>query len=439
MASPSILKTILRGLVTSLGLRVIAMGMRFIVILLLPLWLSPQELGFTALALVFVNLSITFADFGYGTTIIKEKEVTQTTFQAVFSLVTLISVLLAVAMILTAPAIESGLGLPQILAIIAAFAIPFNGLAIVPNAILQRELRFTNLAIRDLVGEIAFSLTTLILAIQGFGAFSIAFAVVIQRAVRWAIASISVQWAPKIILGFSELKRLFHFSFYQFLALSMVQIFNQIDKLLLAAYLSPTSLGFYSQAQQFSVTPVQSLTGTASNVFFASFSKVQDEEETIQKLFIKITRGFLIVTGLAVGCLAPAMHLVPILYNESWRDAVPVAIALCATLPVFCANIYDAIMNAIGGEKRRVLSSIVKLVMLVVGCIVLFALFPDFDGPIIMACILGISTLCSVIINIHFICKRLHFTLSTLKPLIIPAVIGLSLYTAGLYIAIFVL
>lgn len=438
MAGPSILKTIIHGLVTSLGLRIIAMALRFAVIVLLPLWLSPVEVGYTALILVFVNLSISFADLGYGTAIIKDKSADTRTFQSVFTLVTAMSLFLSLALILCASPIETHFGLPAIFALLASFAIPFNGIAIIPNAILQRDLRFGNLAVRDLIGEVAFSATTLIMALNGYGAYSVAVAVILQRAVRWAIASISVSWNPRLVWPLPTLKRLFRFSFFQFLALAMVQLFNQIDKLLLAAYLPPMSIGFYAQAQQFTVAPIQSLTGTANNVFFASFSKVQDEDETLRRLFLKILKYFIPLTCLGTGLLAPAMHLVPWLYNESWRDAVPAAITLCAFLPAFCAYIFEGMMIAIGGERRRVISSAVKLAMLIIGCIAGFALFPTLDGSVLMAAVLGLAMFSSVCINFYYIVRRLDLHIKHFKPLIPLSIIGFLFYLSGIIAALYI-
>ena len=424
-----IFKTIIRGLITSMGLRVIAMGLRFLTICLLPLWMSPYDIGLVALILACVNLPVIFADFGFGTAIIKEKNATDRMFRSVFTFVAISSTIITTALILGAPVIENIFSLPAILTLIAAFALPFNAFAIVPNAILQRELRFTPLAIRDLIGEIVFSGTSIFLAIRGYGAFSIAIAAVIMRMVRWAIASFAVQWKPELCLNLSDLRQLTRFSLYQFASLSITQIFNQVDKLLLAAYLSPTSLGFYSQAQQFTIYPVQTLSGTANNVFFSSFSKIQDDDKTLRQLFTKILRVLILVSGLAVGILSPAMHLIPIIYRPEWVNAVPIAQTMCLFLPAFCAFLFEGTMIAIGGEKKRVISNLTKLILLVIGTISIFTFFPDINGSIAIAAILGSAMLISACMNLKFILKRLQ--INSIRPFIKPILIAVIIAAAG--------
>lgn len=435
----NILKTILHGLVTSLGLRAMSMALRFITICLLPLWLTPTEIGIMALILICVNLPIALADFGFGTALIKEKQATETMLQSVFTFVLSTATLIALAIILGAPLLERAFSLPAGLAILAAFALPFNAFAIVPNAILQRELRFTNLAIRDVIAEITFSVSALALAICGFGATSIAIAVVAQRIVRWLIASISVKWAPKLAFHRDDMKQLSKFSRYQFASITITQLFNQIDKLLLAAYLSPTALGFYSQAQQFTVYPVQTLSGTANNVFFASFSKVQDDEKLLQDLFVKIIRGFLLANGLLIGCIAPALHLIPVFYKPEWAQVIPLALVFCLFLPAFCGFIFEGIMISIGGEKLRVKTSTLKLCLLVTLTVAIFSIFHELNGPIVMAAILGSATMLSTSINFIYIVRQLKLTKKHAKMCLKPALLALLLAITGYAISLYLI
>lgn len=416
-----------------MGLRIFAMALRFVTICLLPFWLSPYEIGLMALIIACVNLPVTFADFGFGTAIIKEKNATERMFRSVFTFVTISSTILAAAIILGAPFIENLFELPVLFTIIAAFALPFNAFAIVPNAILQRELRFTNLAIRDLIGEIAFSSTAITLAVLGYGALSIAVAAVFMRFIRWTISSVSVRWNPKLLLNREDLKQLTKFSLYQFASLSLTQIFNQIDKLLLAAHLSPTSLGYYSQAQQFTVYPVQTLSGTANNVFFASFSKVQDDDEMLRQLFTKILRGLILISGVIVGCLAPALHLIPFIYQADWVNAVPIAQAMCIFLPAFCAFVFEGTMIAIGGEQKRVISSATKLSIFVIGTVVFFAFFPNPDAPIAVASIFGSATLVAALMNLSFIIRRLKIL--SFRPFAKPLALALLIASIGLCVS----
>ena len=405
-----------------MGVRAVAMALRFGTVCLLPLWLEPSEIGYMALILAMVNLPAAFCDLGLGTALVREKDVPPRMLDTVHTAVAASSTVIAAALIAAAPLVESAFGLPRPYAMAAAFAVPFHALAIVPNAILQRDLRFHGLALRDLVGEVAFSASAIAIAAAGCGALSIVAAVLLHRIVRWAAASLTVSWHPRLVLCTADLRRLASFSLYQCASLSLTQLFYQIDKLLLAAYLTPGALGLYAQAQQITAAPVQSLSNTAKNVFFASFAKIQNDEETLRTLFSRIVKGYLIAAGAAVAVATPAVHLVPLVYSESWRAVVPIATTLCLFLPAFCAFLFEGIMIAIGGERRRVASTAIQCAILVAGIVGLFALFPEYGGPVAVALVLGVATTVPAIINYHFIARRLRIRHAQFLPHLLAAI-----------------
>ena len=439
MAASSLLRTIVHSLLTSMGMRVLSMALRFLTICLLPIWLEPAEIGYTAIILIIVNIAFAISDFGFGTALIKSEQMTPPLYQSVFTFTALSSSLMVIIIILCAPVFESLFSIPAWLVVIASFGVSFNAFSIVPNSLLQRELKFTNIAIRDFIGEVAFSATAISCARLGYGAFSIAVAVVAHRLVRWIIVSLSIKYQARFFISLKELKQLAGFSFFQFTSIMLTQLFNQIDKLLLGIFLTPATLGYYSQAQQLTVSPIQSLTGAAKNVFFASFSKVQKDDETMRSLFVKITRWMWFIAGIYVGLLAPALHLVPVVYKSEWAAAVPIGIALCTTIPLFCAEIFEGIMIAIGGERRRIVSAFSKLFMLVVGCAIVFSVFSSTNAPIVMGLILGISILASVVINMHFICRRLSLKRRHLMAIFRTAMVGLLFALAGICVSIYLL
>ena len=439
MAAPALIKTIVHSLLTSMGMRVLSMALRFVTICLLPLWLEPAEIGYTAIILIIVNIAFAISDFGFGTALIKSEQMSPPLYQSVFTFTALSSSLMVLLIILCAPVLETLFSVPAALVVIASFGISFNAFSIVPNSLLQRELRFTSIAIRDFIGEIAFSATAISLSCLGYGAFSIAAAVVAHRFVRWIIVSLSIRYQARFWISVQELKRLAGFSFFQFVSIMLTQLFNQLDKLLLGLFLTPATLGYYSQAQQLTVSPIQSLTGAAKNVFFASFSKVQKDDDTMRSLFVKITRWLWLLAGIYVGLLAPALHLVPIVYKPEWAAAVPIGIALCTTIPLFCAEIFEGIMIAIGGERRRIISALSKLVLLVAGCAIVFTMFSSTDMPIAMGVILGISILASVVINLCFICRRLSLKRHHIMAIFRTAMIGLGFALAGICASIYMM
>jgi len=431
-----LLQTVIHGLATSMGSRVLAMALRFVTIFLLPFWLTPAEIGFVALIMACINIPAAFADLGFGTALIKEKSCNDAMFSSVYTLSLLTSTLMAIALILGANGIQNALSLPAIMITIGAFALPFSVLAIVPNAILQRNLRFTSLAARDLTGELAFSCTAITLCVLNFGPIAIAFALVAQRIVRWLTASFAVDWKPKPKLHAPAIRTLMRFSIFQLGSLSLNQIFNNLDKLLIAALLSPTTLGFYAQSQQLTIAPVQSFIGGINNVFFASFAKLQNDEEKMRALFRKLFQGLLVASFTLMAIMFPAMTLIPVIYGSDWQPSVPIARILCLALPFCCASILEGIMIAIGGERRRLISAITKLTLMAGGILALFTLLPDFANPMTIAVIACLAYAAATFNNAHFILKRLRLPILKDKNTLRAMALSLCIATTSILLTL---
>lgn len=419
---------IVGGLVTSMGARVLSMAVRIVSVLLLPLWLSPAEIGYCALIMVCVNLPIAFADLGLGTALIKKEDLQERDFYTVYSINILTALMLGLGLLYFANPLSISLNAHPLEGLIpvAVFAIPLSVLAIVPNAKLQRELRFRSLAARDFAGELAFALPSVGLASLGFGAMSVAAALVLQRLVRYVIANISVDWSPRLYIGLQSVQKLFGFSLWQIFALTLTQLFYNLDKLLLSTFLSPVSLGYYNLSLQIAVNPISSLVGTARNVFFASFARMQSNLPACRELFTKLLR-YLLLLPLSISAVGYVwLHFIPAVYGSQWQAAIGVAQLLFASAVIFSFDLIEGVIIAIGGERRRVLSAALRLSVMVCGILLL----REHLSPILVALILVAANAVSALLNLQFALKRLGIALGMLHqqlPLLCSLLLALGL------------
>ncbi|GEM_PF-3174398 len=409
-------KKITGGLVASMGARLLAMSLRIVSVLLLPLWLSPTEIGYTALIMVCVNLPITFADLGLGTALIKHQQLDESDFHSVYTLNIITATVSALALLYFADPISIAVNAPSLKGLlpIAAFAIPLSVLAVVPNVKLQRDLRFNSLAARDIAGEIAFASSSLALAVLGFGAMSIAIALVFQRLVRYLTASIAVDWRPKLALRLRSFQKLFSFSMWQVFSLVLTQLFYNLDKLLLSSILSPLPLGYYNISLQIAINPISSLTGAACNVLFAGFAKLQNNIQACRALFTQVLR-YLLLVPLCVSAVGYVwLRFIPSVYGAEWTDATPIAQVLFAAAVIFSFDLIEGVIIAFNGERRRVFSSIARLSFMILGILALQSAL----SPMRLAIILIAANSISAASNIHFAINRLGIQAKSLLEVI---------------------
>lgn len=425
-------QTVIRALATSMGARALSMGLRFITVCLFPFWLSPAQVGFAAVLMALINLIIAFIDLGFGTALIKEKNVTERMGRSVFTLLVAVATIVTAVCILFTDTICAQFSLPSIALLIALFAIPFSVFAIVPNALLQRDLRFTSLALRDLLGEIAFSATAITLAILGFHLTCVAWALLIQRMVRWLVASFSVSFVPKLTCHRADIRQLLSFSLFQLGNISITQMANRIDTFLLSVFLPPAALGFYSQAQQLTIFPVQSMSGAVTNVFFASFSKIHADTQKIRELFLKMMRGVIFFALVLFACLYPAVGLIPVIYGDAWQSSVEIARMLSFSVPLFAAATLEGILISVGGEKRRLAASLTRALLMTGGLLFLFLALPNDATPNAVAIIVFFASAAAFALNFSFLIKKIGIRARDARSWLKPAALGMLLSIASI-------
>lgn len=417
----SFINTIMKGLATSMGARVVTMGMRFVTLCLLPIWIAPNVIGYAAVLMATTNLIVTLSDMGFGTALVKNKTCPQKMYQSVFTLTMALGALIALGLILGAPLFENVFQVPAYLVIIAAFAIPVSSLTIVPNALLHRELKFAGLAFRDFLGELAFSGTAIGLALARYSELAVPCALVAQRFVRWLSATCTVNWRPTLKLDKSSIAELFKFSMYQFGNTSLSQLANRLDTFLLSVFLSPTSLGFYAQGQQLSTSPMEALSSAMRNVLFASFSKVQNDEKQLHALFVKLMKYLIVASFVAAACFYPALGLIPIVYDPSWAPSVEIGRILCFSIPLYAMMSIEGILITVGGEKRRLVTTLTRTCIMTVGICALFGGFPSCASSKSIAWLVLVSMTVSVILNLSYLMPYFHITRQDARQWAMPA------------------
>jgi len=425
----SFIHTIIKGIATSMGARVITMGLRFVTLCLLPIWISPAEIGWMAVIMAITNLIIALSDLGLGTALVKAKDCPNQMYQSVFTLTIIVAVGISLALILGAPILQDIFQVPAYLLIIAAFAIPTSSLTIVPNALLYRNLKFTGLALRDLLGEAAFSGTAITLAVLGYTEICVAVALVAQRFVRWIAATTSINWTPAFIVNKSHLTELRSFSLYQFGTLSVIQIANRLDTFLLSIFLPPTNFGFYTQGRQLSSNPTEALSSATCSVFFAAFSKVQNDPKQLRALFIKFIKYLIPASFLIAAGLYPALGLIPVFYSPTWAPSVDLGRILCFSIPFYAFMSIEGIMITVGGERRRLFTTITRTLLMTAGICGAFLLFPDIASANIVAWLVCVAMAVSVALNLSYLIKCFKITATDAKrwfPLAIAGIILLA-------------
>ncbi|MBL8756989.1 MAG: oligosaccharide flippase family protein [Phycisphaerae bacterium] len=218
------------------------------------------------------------------------------------------------------------------LLLILSVAAPFFGLAIVPEAKLQCELRFRGLAIIEFARGTGLLLTQIALAFwmkhaghTDWGAYALAAPVPVFAALRcgamWWAARPRVRWTPRVqlwrLLG-ADSAKLFLSSLLG-LCISQGAIFA------LGFYATEDVVGLYSFAFNLSLITAVMLTQNIAAVIFPVLSTMQDDPARLRRTFLSSGRMLNLIAVPACflqGALAEPF--IATVCNPKWAGSIPV-------------------------------------------------------------------------------------------------------------------
>ncbi|MDA1014884.1 MAG: lipopolysaccharide biosynthesis protein [Planctomycetota bacterium] len=304
----------------------------FAALLMLASILGPDAFGLLALAVTFnTMITVCFGD-GIRESLVQRDEVAEIHLSSAFYLNLLLSITAMTLVIVLAPFVESFFEAPGLRLIIQVLSLRFviACLSAVPLALLQRRMEFRAIATRSLFAVTCGGVTAVVMALQGFGVWSLVGKEIVQALVRtiglWRASS----WFPKLMFSLPRIWGLIQFeaslignNFSTFLK-------NRFATLLIGYAMNPTLLGYYDLANNLITGITNMLAVTMSSVAFTGFTRVQHDPERLRAIYLTATRmtallSFPLFAGLAI----TAPNALPILLGREWIPVVPVVQVLC--------------------------------------------------------------------------------------------------------------
>ena len=251
---------------------------------------------------------------------------------------------------------------------VAALILPLRGLAIVPLALLEREMRFGRITTIELAGGIAQTVVAISFAVAGAGVWSL-----VAGQLATGVVQLVVAWRL-IPLRFSirdgdrkTLRELMRYGRHVGLA-NVIDYGNaSAEGIVVGRVLGAISLGYFSIAKRLASMPVEVLGNILGRGVFAAFARLHDDIDGSRRVWLaNIQRLALVVMPATIGLVVVAEPLVLAILGEKWRPAV-------VPLQILALNCFVRVFSTTAGEafqaqnrpKFRVYASTFHLVLIV--------------------------------------------------------------------------
>lgn len=289
--------------------------------------LRPRDIGVFALAVVIIEFGQLVVDQGLSRSIVQRKDVESVHLDTAFWAAVGTSLVLAAAVGGGAPAIASALDQPRLSAVVRVLALVFllAALSSTQMAVLQRNLEFRALAVRQLVSVAAGGVVGVVLALSGAGVWSLVGQSLVQGVVALTVLWRVSPWRPRLRVSRPHLRDMAGFGAAS-VGIDLVGFFaRRGEDLLIGGVLGPVALGFYSVANRVLVILLEVFTTTLNAVAFPVFSRIHEDPERTRRAFHAATRASSAVAFpafLAVVVLGP--EIVAGVFGERWASSGPV-------------------------------------------------------------------------------------------------------------------
>ena len=308
--------------------------------------LTPKDFGLFAVAMVAFLAVASFNELGVSLAIVRWPGDVGRIAPTVTTLAIGSSTVLYVLCLVAAPLFASALGAPGATGVVRlmALCVLIDGLTSVPGALLQRSFRQDRRAVADLVNLTAGALVSIVLAVNGAGAWSLAWGRVAGNAASaLALYALSPKrYTPGFDAG--EARQLLAFGLpLAGSSLLVVAVLN-IPYVVVGNLLGPVALGYYLLAFNLSSWPVNVFSVPVRTVSLAGFSRLLGDQASMRASFSR-SLGWLMAVTLPVCVLLSvlATPVVRFVYGSKWAPAAGtlVFLALLAAFRVGLELAYD--------------------------------------------------------------------------------------------------
>ncbi|MFA6533092.1 MAG: oligosaccharide flippase family protein [Patescibacteria group bacterium] len=401
--------------------------------------LSPAVFGIYIAILSMISVLNYFSDIGLAASLIQKKEITDDDVKTTFTVQqVLILLIIFIAYSLT-PFIMNFYKLPPegkylYWALLLSFFL--SSLKTIPSIFLERKVQFQKIVLVQVIENIVFYSTVIILAVLKFGLMSFVYAVFFRSIIGVIMIYSLSFWKPKIGISIKNLRQLLSFGL-PFQASSFLALFkDDLIILYLGKILGFEALGYIGWAKKWAEAPIRIIMDNLSRVLFPVISRIQHDSKKISELIDKILHyQTLILAPSIVGLMIMMSSFVELIPKyQKWQPALPIFYIFClSSLFSSYSTPFINLFNALGKVKISFTFMLIWTAMVWVLTTFLTSLFNYYGFPVAQL------ILSSTFILVIWQAKKLlsfNFIKSTYRPIVSASIMGCAITIMKMYFPI---
>jgi len=237
---------------------------------------------------------------------------------------------------------------------------------------LQRQMRFTALAVINTLGLVVGTVIAIGGAKAGYGYWSLVAMTVTVPLVVTIGCWMATSWVPGRPHRRSGVRSMMRFGGILTMNGLVYYFASNFEKVLLGRFWGVDALGIYGRAYQFANIPTDNLNSAASEVAFSALSRLQNDPSRLRTYFLK---GYSLVLAMTVPititCAFFSDDVIHVLLGQKWMAASSIFRLLAPAIVVFAVvNPLGWLLPSIGLVGRGLKMALVLAPMLMTGVLI---------------------------------------------------------------------
>ncbi len=328
---------VLSGLYWTGSARLVSQILSWAITLVVIRLLTPADYGLLAMAMVFVSFLMLLGEAGLGAALVQAPKVSDNALRGLFGVVILFNGVLFCVQYAAAPAVAWFFDEERLVPIVRVLGVQLllSTFIVIPQALLARELDFKRPSLIALGSNVCGSVTTLLLALDGRGVWSIVIGNIATQVVSALAFNMVLPYLKWPDFSMREARGLVKFGGQYTASRMLWSFYSQADIFIAGKMLGREALGFYSVAMLLASLPVQRIASVINSVAFPAFAHVQQEREAVSEYLRKSVRLLSFVSFPVLwGISSVAPEIVTVILGRKWESAALPLQTLALIMPL---------------------------------------------------------------------------------------------------------
>lgn len=364
----------LRGGVAKFGAKASEFILRMGALMVLARLLEPTDFGLVGMVTAITGILSLFKEFGLSLATVQRATITHEEISTLFWINIVVGAILALVSIGVAPFVAAFYHEPRLSLILVVLGIGFvfNAAGVQHSALLQRQMRFIDLAVIEVLSLLISSVISVVLAIRGYGYWAlVAWSVTLPLAAT-LLTILRSGWMPGRPHLNAGMQSMMRFGGIVTVNSVVVYIAYNLDKILLGRFWGAEVVGVYGRAYQLATLSIDYINGATGSVAIPVLSRLQDDPERLRSYFLK---GYSLVLALTIpataACALFSNELILVMFGSKWNDAAPILSLLAPTILAFALiNPPGWLLVGLGMVGRSLKIALVIAPLVIIGCVI---------------------------------------------------------------------